>query len=106
MIAAVLIACVLVLAPAAASAQTDTTPSPSTTLFVAEGESNSIIPQPNSGRAPQQPGDRGGWLQTVTFLLVIGGMGTVVGVIARATAKKTRAAKTAMESAERAAQRR
>ena len=65
---------------------------PPTTLPVAADDgAGGIIPKPNSGVAPQQPGDRGGWMQTLLFGLVLAGMATVVGVIARGTAMRTRA---------------
>ena len=59
--------------------------------MAADDGAGGIIPKPNSGVAPQQPGDRGGWMQTLLFGLVLAGMATVVGVIARGTAMRTRA---------------
>lgn len=48
-----------------------------------------IIPEPNSGSEPQDAGDRGGALQTVLFLLIIGG----VAVIAVAAVHQSRRAR-------------
>jgi hypothetical protein len=39
-----------------------------------------IIPLPNSGEAPQDPGDRGGWLQISLFWFVLGALG-IVGLL-------------------------
>ena len=42
-----------------------------------------IIPEPNSGRAPDDAGDRGGVLQGVVFLLILVGVGGVVALAVR-----------------------
>ncbi len=83
----ILLAAVLVLAgglPALAQ-------EPSSPTTLAEQEMPGIIPKPNTGRKPEQPGDRGGALQTVTFLVIMGGVAVVGVVIARSTARTTRA---------------
>jgi hypothetical protein len=63
--------------------------SPSTTIEV-DGNPNSVIPLPNSGRAPQQPGDRGGWMQITLFCLVITAMGAIFVMIAISTSRNTK----------------
>ena len=62
---------VVVLAPAASGAQ-DTEPTPAP-VVVDEVDSplGEIIPKPNSGAPPQNPGDRGGSHQLLLFGLII-----------------------------------
>jgi hypothetical protein len=48
-----------------------------------------IIPRPGSGKAPTEPGDRGGWQQTAVFAVMIGGVGTL-GVLAWRSGVKAR----------------
>lgn len=67
--------------PIAAAAQDD----PTTT--VAPIESPSIIPEPNSGRAPTDAGDRGGALQTALFVAIVGGVIVITGLVARESRK-------------------
>lgn len=43
-------------------------------------ESEPIIPRPNSGTAPEDAGDRGGWLQGSVFFIVVAGV-AVIGVL-------------------------
>jgi len=38
-----------------------------------------IIPEPNSGKAPETPGDPGGWLQVSLFFLICA---AVIGIVA------------------------
>lgn len=64
---------------------------PSSPTTLAEQELPGIIPKPNSGRKPEQPGDRGGALQTITFAVIMGGLAVIGVVIARSTARTTRA---------------
>lgn len=45
--------------------------------------SDDIIPQPNSGRPPEEAGDRGGALQVLVFLLIVGGIGGIAAMIVR-----------------------
>ena len=42
-----------------------------------------IIPEPNSGRAPEDAGDRGGVLQGVVLLLVVAGVGLIAARVVR-----------------------
>lgn len=67
------------LAPAAAAE--DTT---STTTAPRGGD---IIPQPNSGQPPEDPGDRGGSLQTVLFFGLIVAVAGAVAVLVRQSRK-------------------
>ena len=55
------------------SGTTDDTPVPA----------QDIIPEPNSGRAPDDAGDRGGVLQGVVFFLIVVGVGGVVALAVR-----------------------
>ena len=60
----------LVLGAPAASAQSEGDPT-STTVPEPGGD---IIPEPNSGQEPEDPGDRGGSLQTLLFIGMVGGV--------------------------------
>jgi hypothetical protein len=42
-----------------------------------------IIPEPGTGTAPEDAGDRGGGLQTVLFIGIIGGIVTMGAIIVR-----------------------
>ena len=42
-----------------------------------------MIPEPNSGRPPRDAGDRGGALQGVVLLLIVGGVAGVAGLALR-----------------------
>jgi hypothetical protein len=44
-----------------------------------------IIPLPDSGQAPDDPGDRGGWEQLMTLGLILAGVGLVAGLVWRGT---------------------
>jgi hypothetical protein len=46
-------------------------------------EGDDIIPLPNSGREPTEAGDRGGVLQVLVLVLIVGGVAAIVGLIAR-----------------------
>lgn len=62
-----------------------------TTATTADGTGSSvtappaqdIIPEPNSGHAPEDAGDRGGALQLVVLLLILVGVGVIVTQIVR-----------------------
>lgn len=77
---------VLVLAVPSAAAQTDS--EVTTTSVIDEG--GDIIPEPNSGRAPEDAGDRGGALQTVLFVGIVGGI-VVMAVIVVRQSRRARA---------------
>jgi hypothetical protein len=51
-----------------------------------------IIPLPNSGRAPEEAGDRGGALQILVFVLIVAGVGGIVTMIVRES-RRNRAAR-------------
>jgi hypothetical protein len=42
-----------------------------------------IIPEPDSGRAPRDAGDRGGALQGLVLVLIVVGVGGIAGVVVR-----------------------
>jgi hypothetical protein len=65
-----------------AAAQDDTT---TTTTPIRDSDTglNDIVPQPNSGEAPDDPSDRGGWQQYLVFGLIIGGMAVIVVIVMR-----------------------
>jgi len=72
-------------APAAAAAPRGDAPvttAPVTTLGE-QPEGGGIIPRPGSGVEPEDPGDRGGALQTVLFVVVVGGVVLIVGLVVR-----------------------
>ena len=57
-----------------------------------------IIPLPNSGTAPKNPGDRGGWEQLMLFGLMTVGVG-VIGVFALRGNRSARANRAAWRAA-------
>jgi hypothetical protein len=46
-------------------------------------QGDDIIPKPNSGREPEEAGDRGGALQLLVFGLIVAGIGGIVAMIVR-----------------------
>lgn len=46
-----------------------------------------IIPRPNEGQAPQDPGDPGGWEQLGLFGMIVGGLGVITLVVVRGSAR-------------------
>lgn len=62
------------------------------------GAKPAIIPQPNSGTAPKDPGDRGGWEQLLLFGLMTVGVG-VIGVFALRGNRSARANRAAWRAA-------
>ncbi|CAN5697720.1 hypothetical protein BH24ACT3_BH24ACT3_11420 [soil metagenome] len=65
-----------------ASAQEQPPPSSSTTT-VSDG--GGIIPEPNSGREPDQPGDRGGWAQLGLLAVMVGAVVLIAVLIIRSS---------------------
>ncbi len=63
----------------------------STTTSLIELPRLGIIPLPNSGVAPQAPGDRGGWAQVTLFFLILTGMCVVFFMATRSARQRTRA---------------
>lgn len=86
------IALAVVAAPsvAIAPAQAQAPAQPTTTLIVEDRDPNGVIPQPNSGQAPQASGDRGGWAQLTLLGLIVTFLVVMFGVIARSTVRHTR----------------
>jgi hypothetical protein len=82
-LATVILAVVVVLAAPAASAQSDD----QGTTTTAPDRGGDIIPRPNSGVEPEDPGDRGGALQTVLFIGIIGGVAVMGAIIVRQSRK-------------------
>lgn len=82
---AIVVLAVSLAAPWAPTASAQDTP---TTI----PESGHIIPEPNSGVAPTDAGDRGGSLQTVVFVIVLAGVG-VIGALVVRESRKARAAR-------------
>lgn len=48
-------------------------------------QSPHIIPKPSEGRAPDNPGDPGGWEQLALLGLVVAGLGTVAALVWRSS---------------------
>lgn len=77
-------------APAAAASPRGDAPvttAPVTTAPVStlgeQPEGGGIIPRPDSGVAPEDAGDRGGVLQTLLFVIVVGGVASIIGLVVR-----------------------
>jgi hypothetical protein len=51
----------------------------------------SIIVQPNSGKAPEDPGDRGGWEQLTLLGLIVLAVGGIATVVIRGGGAKAKA---------------
>lgn len=81
---------VLALVTAPVAAQDDTT---STSQPIRDSDTglNDIVPQPNSGEAPDDPSDRGGWQQYMVFVLIVGGLAAIVVLVLRQS-RRARAA--------------
>ncbi len=61
---------------------------PTTTLQEGlEGNLGRMIPRPNSGREPESPGDRGGWLQLTVMAVMVGGLVVIGGLVVRESRK-------------------
>lgn len=88
LLAVILLTAAVLVAPSASTvaAQEDET----TTTSIPE--SGHIIPEPNSGVAPTDAGDRGGALQTVVFAVVIAGVGAI-GMLVVRESRKARSAR-------------
>lgn len=80
------------LGPAAAqNDDEDTTTTTSQEIRDSDTGLNDIVPQPNSGEAPDDPSDPGGWQQYMVFGLIIGGMAVIVMIVVRQS-RRARAA--------------
>jgi hypothetical protein len=61
---------------------------PTTTLEEGlDGNLGRMIPRPNSGREPESPGDRGGWLQLTVMAVMVGGLVVIGGLVVRESRK-------------------
>jgi hypothetical protein len=78
-------------APSAGASQPtrDATTGPTTTFDLSQ--CGGAIPPPNCGQKPKSPTDPGGWAQFLLLGIVMGGMAGIGIVIARSTAKNTKA---------------
>ncbi len=74
-----------------AAAQDDPTPAPVTIEEVQDPDSplGQIIPKPNSGTAPEDPGDRGGALQLTVLGLIVAFFAIAVLAVRRASRRAT-----------------
>lgn len=52
-----------------------------------EGNLGRMIPRPNSGREPESPSDRGGWLQLTVLAVMVGGLVVIGGLVVRESRK-------------------
>ncbi|MFM7536226.1 MAG: hypothetical protein ACKO91_10620 [Acidimicrobiales bacterium] len=77
--------------PTAPASPASTAPLPTAPRPTAAGAEGNSLPRPNSGAEPQASGDRGGWAQLVLMVLVFAAVAAVIGRIAWATSKRTRA---------------
>jgi uncharacterized protein HemX len=76
--------------PMVSSAQTTTSTTVAMTDDSGVGQTKSVIPQPNSGSAPKQIGDRGGAGQIAVFGLLILALAIIGAVIVRSTMRNAR----------------
>ena len=53
-----------------------------------------IIPQPNSGREPEEAGDRGGGLQVLVLVVIVAGIGGIVTMVVRESRRNRAAGQT------------
>ncbi len=53
-----------------------------------------IIPEPNSGREPEEAGDRGGGLQVLVLVLIVAGVGGIVTMVVRESRRNRAAGQT------------
>ena len=87
LLAAVLLALAMAGTPAVAHAADDVT----TTTLPVDAGNHSVIPAPNSGRAPTDPGDPGGWGQLLLFGVLFVGSAIVFGRVLWAGHQRSRA---------------
>lgn len=81
------VACLLLsIAPPAFAAPVGDGDAPVTTLGQ-QPDGGGIIPRPDSGRAPEDAGDRGGALQTVVFVVILGGVVVIATLVVRESRK-------------------
>lgn len=95
---AALLAVVIVGGVAVVSVVTDDGPRRDARTEREEGRPPSIVVQPNSGRAPQDPGDRGGWEQLALFALLVVALAVIAAVVVRG-GRRARAGRAAWKAA-------
>ncbi|MEM7288666.1 MAG: hypothetical protein AAF480_20150 [Actinomycetota bacterium] len=81
---AVVVASLVAVGPVAAAQETEEEP---VTITQADQPAGGIIVQPNSGVAPDDPGDRGGALQLTLLALILGFVGVAFYSIRRSSRK-------------------
>lgn len=54
-----------------------------TTTSLVDVPAPDIVPEPDTGEEPEDPGDRGGALQVTTLVLVVVALGVVVAIVVR-----------------------
>lgn len=83
---------------AAEAAQTQPgQPTPSTTPATTPLTTPRIVPQPNSGRAPRDSGERGGFQQNLVFAMICFGL-VVIGLLIWRDSRRKLAARAAAHS--------
>ena len=87
LLAAVLLTLAMVGVPAVARGAADDT----TAMLPVDVGNHSVIPAPNSGRAPTDPGDPGGWGQLLLFGVLFVGSAIVFGRVLWAGHQRSRA---------------
>ena len=73
----------------ALSAPTAARAAETTTTILDQGD-RSVIPAPNSGRPPEDAGDRGGWAQLTLFGIVLAGSVLIFGRVLWAAHQRSR----------------
>lgn len=98
---AVLLAVVIIGGVAVVAATSDVGPRRDTQGQLPEegGAKPHIIERPNSGRAPENPGERGGWEQLSLLGLIMVAVVVIVTVAVRGGGKKARAGRAAWKAA-------
>ncbi|CAN5727782.1 hypothetical protein BH20ACT2_BH20ACT2_04050 [soil metagenome] len=80
----VLLMVLLLGAPVAAGEPGDDGSGPAPTNEVPDqAPGGGIIPAPDSGVAPESPGDRGGWAQLAVLAVLVGGLGVMAALVVR-----------------------
>ncbi len=74
--------CLVLLAPQAAATPVGDGEAPVTTLGQ-QPDGGGIIPRPGNGVEPDDAGDRGGSLQSVLFVVILGGIGVIGALVVR-----------------------
>jgi hypothetical protein len=65
--------------------------SPTSTTLAGDVGNQSVIPLPNSGKAPESSGDRGGWEQLLLFGIMAAGCAFIFGRVLWAGHQRSRA---------------